>query len=86
MRQPVEVVLADDARPVPAGHPDPAGHPGTGGHASMTRAVSARELAEAIRAVAAGSRAVAADWRRPHWPCARGWSASRTPGLGAPHP
>jgi DNA-binding NarL/FixJ family response regulator len=55
------LLLAEDARPAPSGRPDP------GGHAGMTRAVSARELAEAIRAVAAGFRAVAADppARRP---------------------
>ncbi|HEY8556438.1 MAG TPA: response regulator transcription factor [Actinomycetes bacterium] len=43
------LLLAEDARAAPSGRPDP------GGHAGMTRAVSARELAEAIRAVAAGS-------------------------------
>jgi DNA-binding NarL/FixJ family response regulator len=49
------LLLAEDARLAPSGRPDP------GGHAGMTRAVSARELAEAIRAVAAGFRVVAAD-------------------------
>jgi DNA-binding NarL/FixJ family response regulator len=45
------LLLAEDARLVSSGRSDPAGHAG------MTRAVSARELAEAIRAVAAGHRA-----------------------------
>jgi DNA-binding NarL/FixJ family response regulator len=44
------LLLAEDARLVPSRRPDP------GGHAGMTRDVSARELAEAIRAVAAGYR------------------------------
>jgi DNA-binding NarL/FixJ family response regulator len=44
------LLLAEDARPDPAGGPD-----------RMSRAVSARELAEAIRAVAAGFRVVVAD-------------------------
>jgi len=44
------LLLAEDARPGPAALAGP------GGHAGMTRAVSARELAEAIRAVAAGFR------------------------------
>jgi DNA-binding NarL/FixJ family response regulator len=44
------LLLAEDARLAPSSRPDP------GGHAGMSRAVSARELAEAIRAVAAGSR------------------------------
>ena len=49
--QPAARVLlrAEDARLAPSRRP------GRGGHAGMTRAVSARELAEAIRAVAAGS-------------------------------
>ena len=42
------LLLAEDARLAPSRRPDP------GGHAGMTRAVSARQLAEAIRAVAAG--------------------------------
>jgi DNA-binding NarL/FixJ family response regulator len=42
------LLLAEDARLAPSSRPDP------GGHAGMTGAVSARELAEAIRAVAAG--------------------------------
>jgi DNA-binding NarL/FixJ family response regulator len=42
------LLLAEDARLAPSSRPDP------GGHAGMTRAVSARQLAEAIRAVAAG--------------------------------
>ena len=45
------LLLAEDARPRPA----PADHAG------MSRAASARELADAIRAVAAGFRVVAAD-------------------------
>jgi DNA-binding NarL/FixJ family response regulator len=49
------LLLAEDARLEPSSRPDP------GGPAGMTRAVSARELAEAIRAVAAGVRVVAAD-------------------------
>jgi DNA-binding NarL/FixJ family response regulator len=43
------LLLAEDARLTSSDRPDP------GGPAGMTRAVSARELAEAIRAVAAGS-------------------------------
>ena len=42
------LLLAEDARLVLSSGPGP------GGHAGMTRAASARELAEAIRAVAAG--------------------------------
>ena len=42
------LLLAEDARLPLSGRRDP------GGHAGMSRAVSARELAEAIRAVAAG--------------------------------
>jgi DNA-binding NarL/FixJ family response regulator len=49
------LLLAEDARAAPSGRPDP------GGHAGMTRAVSARELAEAIRAVAAGFRVTIPD-------------------------
>ena len=45
------LLLAEDARP----HPTPAVHAG------MSRAASARELAEAIRAVAAGFQVVMAD-------------------------
>src|SRR5215217_2155839 len=48
------LLLAEDARLARSDRPDP------GGTAGMTRAVSARELAEAIRAVAAGFRVVAA--------------------------
>jgi DNA-binding NarL/FixJ family response regulator len=44
------LLLAEDARLTPSSRPDP------GGPAGMTRAVSAHELAEAIRAVAAGYR------------------------------
>jgi DNA-binding NarL/FixJ family response regulator len=57
------LLLAEDARLAPSSRPDP------GGHAGMTRAVSARELAEAIRAVAAGFRVTLADppaaWTAP---------------------
>ena len=49
------LLLAEDARPDLAGGPDP------DGPAGMSRAASARELAEAIRAVAAGFRVVVAD-------------------------
>ena len=49
------LLLAEDARLEPSTQPDP------GGPAGTTRAVSARELAEAIRAVAAGFRVVMAD-------------------------
>jgi DNA-binding NarL/FixJ family response regulator len=49
------LLLAEDARPDSAGGPDP------DGPAGMSRAASARELAEAIRAVAAGFRVVVAD-------------------------
>jgi DNA-binding NarL/FixJ family response regulator len=49
------LLLAEDARLAPSRRPDP------GGHAGMTRAVSARELAEAIRAVAAGFRVTLTD-------------------------
>jgi DNA-binding NarL/FixJ family response regulator len=46
------LLLAEDARLATSGRPDP------GGPAGMTRAVSAHELAEAIRAVAAGYRVI----------------------------
>jgi DNA-binding NarL/FixJ family response regulator len=46
------LLLAEDARLAPSSRPDP------GGPAGMSRAVSAHELAEAIRAVAAGYRVV----------------------------
>jgi DNA-binding NarL/FixJ family response regulator len=49
------LLLAEDARPRPSSPPDP------GGPAGMSRAASARELAEAIRAVAAGSQVAVAD-------------------------
>jgi DNA-binding NarL/FixJ family response regulator len=49
------LLLAEDARLAPSRGPDP------GGPAGMTRAVSGRELAEAIRAVAAGYRITLAD-------------------------
>jgi DNA-binding NarL/FixJ family response regulator len=52
------LLLAEDARPRPA----PADHAG------MSRAASARELADAIRAVAAGFRVVAADPPAPRHP------------------
>jgi DNA-binding NarL/FixJ family response regulator len=49
------LLLAEDARPVRPRRPGP------DGHAGMSRAVSARELAEAIRALAAGYRLAFAD-------------------------
>jgi DNA-binding NarL/FixJ family response regulator len=49
------LLLSEDARLEPTSGPDP------GGPAGMTRAVSARELAEAIRTVAAGYRLVAVE-------------------------
>jgi DNA-binding NarL/FixJ family response regulator len=49
------LLLAEDARLEPSSRPDP------GGPAGMTRAVSARELAQAIRALAAGFGIPAAD-------------------------
>jgi len=49
------LLLAEDARLAPSSRPDP------GGPAGMTRAASAQELAEAIRAVAAGFQVVTAD-------------------------
>jgi DNA-binding NarL/FixJ family response regulator len=49
------LLLVEDALRVPAGRSEP------GGHAGMSRAASARELAEAIRAVAAGYRVIVAD-------------------------
>jgi len=49
------LLLAEDARLAPSRGPDP------GGPAGMTRAVSGRELAEAIRAVAAGYQVILAD-------------------------
>jgi DNA-binding NarL/FixJ family response regulator len=63
------LLLAEDARLEPSTGSD------LGGPAGTTRAVSARELAEAIRAVAAGFRVVAAD---P--------PASRPAGQGSPQP
>jgi DNA-binding NarL/FixJ family response regulator len=65
------LLLAGDARL------DPPGQAGPAGPAGMTRAVSARELAQAIRAVAAGFRVVAAD------PPAGRWSPSPN---GSAHP
>jgi DNA-binding NarL/FixJ family response regulator len=49
------LLLAEDARLAPSRAPGP------GGPAGMTRAVSGRELAEAIRAVAAGYQVTLAD-------------------------
>jgi DNA-binding NarL/FixJ family response regulator len=49
------LLLSEDPRLEPSPGPDP------GGPAGMTRAVSARELAEAIRTVAAGFRLLVAD-------------------------
>src|SRR5215216_6711313 len=56
------LLLAEDARLEPSSRPDP------GGPAGMTRSVSARELAQAIRALAAGFGIPAAD--RPADPAA----------------
>jgi DNA-binding NarL/FixJ family response regulator len=56
------LLLAEDARLAPSRGPDP------GSPAGMTRAVSGRELAEAIRAVAAGHQVILAD--RPDPPAA----------------
>ena len=66
------LLLAEDARP------DPASHPGPGGHAGMTRAVSARQLAEAIRAVAAGDQVTLANPPPVPRP-APGWPTDRRP-------
>ena len=66
------LLLAEDARLAPSSRPDP------GGHAGMTRAVSARELAEAIRAVAAGFRVTLADPPAPVAARRRGGSAEPT--------
>ena len=52
------LLLAEDARP----------HPASADHAGMSRAASARELADAIRAVAAGFRVVAATPPAPRHP------------------
>jgi DNA-binding NarL/FixJ family response regulator len=78
------LLLAEDARLAPSSRPDP------GGAAGMTRAVSARELAEAIRAVAAGFRVVMTDPPAPRsggrdldW---RGPDGRGPGGRGAPHP
>jgi DNA-binding NarL/FixJ family response regulator len=85
------LLLAEDARLAPSSRPDP------GGPAGMTRAVSSRELAEAIRAVAAGFRIVMADppaprsdgqaSPRPRDPAAPQREGSRRPGemLNAVH-
>jgi DNA-binding NarL/FixJ family response regulator len=70
------LLLVEDARLAPSSRPDP------GGPAGMTRAVSARELAEAIRAVAAGLRVVATD---PPAPGPAG-PASRPAGHASPQP
>jgi DNA-binding NarL/FixJ family response regulator len=70
------LLLAEDARLAPASRPDPAG-----GHAGMTRAVSARQLAEAIRAVAAGRRVVEAD---PPTPRPAGHASPQPRDRGAP--
>ena len=76
------LLLAEDARLAPSpSHPDP------GGPAGMTRAVSARELAQAIRALAAGFPIVA-----PGPPAAQGSpepaasGPSRPAGQGSPEP
>jgi DNA-binding NarL/FixJ family response regulator len=67
------LLLAEDARPDSAGGPDPAGPAG------MSRAASARELAEAIRAVAAGFRVVVADPSGPR-PARQASPPPRPPG------
>jgi DNA-binding NarL/FixJ family response regulator len=54
------LLLAENARPGPAGGPDP------DAPAGMSRAVSSHELADAIRAVAAGFRFVVSDPPTPH--------------------
>jgi DNA-binding NarL/FixJ family response regulator len=66
------LLLSEDPRLEPSARPDP------GGPAGMTRAVSARELAEAIRTVAAGSRLVA-EAPRPD-----GQASPQPPGPRAP--
>ena len=53
--------------------------PDPGGHAGMTRAVSARELAEAIRAVAAGFRVTVADPPAPAVPVPASGPADPSP-------
>jgi DNA-binding NarL/FixJ family response regulator len=68
------LLLAEDARLEPSSRPDP------GGPAGMTRAVSARELAAAIRAVAAGLPVVPPD------PPAAPAAEPRSPGPGSPGP
>jgi len=70
------LLLAEDARPAPSARPDP------GGPTGMTRAVSARELAEAIRAVAAGLRLAPPA---PPTPDPAGY-ASRPAGHASPRP
>jgi DNA-binding NarL/FixJ family response regulator len=69
------LLLAEDARLAPSSRPDP------GGPAGMTRAVSARELADAIRAVAAGFRVVLAD---PPAPRPAGQASPRPGDRGTP--
>jgi DNA-binding NarL/FixJ family response regulator len=68
------LLLAEDARP----HPTPAVHAG------MSRAASARELAEAIRAVAAGFQVVMADPSPPR-PARQAGQAGQA-GQASPHP
>jgi DNA-binding NarL/FixJ family response regulator len=72
------LLLAEDAMLAPSGRSDP------GGAAGMTRAVSARELAEAIRAVAAGFRVVMADPPATRRDGRDGRAASRAGAPGAP--
>jgi DNA-binding NarL/FixJ family response regulator len=73
------LLLAEDARLEPSTRPDP------GDPAGMTRAVSARELAAAIRAVAAGFPVVPPD---PPAAPAAGPASPRpgSPGPGSPGP
>ena len=68
------LLLAEDARP----HPTPAVHAG------MSRAASARELAEAIRAVAAGFQVVMADPPSPRPARPAGHAAPQLRDGGAP--
>jgi DNA-binding NarL/FixJ family response regulator len=67
------LLLAEDARLAPSRGPHP------GGLAGMTRAVSGRELAEAIRAVAAGDQVTLADPPDPPAPPAAADQPSHRP-------
>jgi DNA-binding NarL/FixJ family response regulator len=78
------LLLAEDAQLAASDRPEP------GGAAGMTRAVSARELAEAIRAVAAGFRVMAADPPTPapagHRPDGPRPDGNRSAGDASPPP